>query len=128
MARMEAILGPDSEPFGTFVFDHQWSFEEKDSEKESEEESMFNMMKKYDPDSFAIKLSNFLRPHQDLHIREKCAYLLCKLLTDDDDLCTWRNLNVSTQSTIKCMILDRMNHEDSEFISQELLRTVSKLV
>ncbi|XP_075077982.1 uncharacterized protein LOC107784223 isoform X7 [Nicotiana tabacum] len=123
--QMEAILGHESEPFETFISDHIESSKEKDSEAKS----MFKMMKQNDPDSFALKLAEFLGPSHDLYYREECAVLLNKLLTDDndDDLCTWRNLSLSTQSTIKCIILNRMSLEESEFIMLELSNTVSKL-
>ncbi|OIT39666.1 importin subunit beta-1 [Nicotiana attenuata] len=123
--QMEAILGSESEPFETFISDHIESSEEKDSEAKS----MFEMMKQKDPDSFALKLAEFLGPSHDLYYREECAVLLNKLLTDDDDddLCTWRDLSLSTQSTIKFIMLNRMSLEESEFIILKLTNIVSKL-
>ncbi|XP_009596016.1 uncharacterized protein [Nicotiana tomentosiformis] len=121
-ADMEAILGPDSEPFETFISDHIDSSEENDSEAKS----IFNMMRQKDPESLALKLVDYLGPSHDFYTRQECALLLKKLLKDDD-LCTWHKLSVSTQSSIKCMILDCMNQEESEFIIGELRYTVYTL-
>ncbi|XP_009594485.1 uncharacterized protein [Nicotiana tomentosiformis] len=120
---MEAILGPDSQPFQTFISDH-WSNSE---EKRSEAEWMFNMMKQKDPESIALKLVDYLGPSHDIYYRERCAGLLRKLL-NDNDLCTWHNLSVSTQSIIKSMIVDRFSVEEPGFIIQELLITVWTLI
>nr|XP_016458312.1 PREDICTED: importin-5-like isoform X1 [Nicotiana tabacum] len=127
ISQMEAILGPDSEPFETFISDHMSSSEENDSEAKL---SMFNMIKHKDPESLAIKLCNFLSSSQNIDSREKCVVLLSKLLTaDDNDLCnTWRNLSVSTQSTIKCTLLNRISQlEESKSIIVELRGTVMDL-
>ncbi|XP_075093546.1 uncharacterized protein LOC107804339 isoform X6 [Nicotiana tabacum] len=120
---MEAILGPDSQPFQTFISDH-WS---NSKEKRSKAEWMFNMMKQKDPESIALKLVDYLGPSHDIYYRERCAGLLRKLL-NDNDLCTWHNLSVSTQSTIKSMIVDRFSVEEPGFIIQELLITVWTLI
>ncbi|XP_019267737.1 PREDICTED: importin-5-like isoform X2 [Nicotiana attenuata] len=119
--QMEAILGPELEPFETFISNHMESSEETVSEAKS----MFNMMKHKDPNSFALKLA--LGSSYDIYSREKCTVLLKQLLTDEDDLCTWSNLSVSTQSTIKSILLSRIKSEESRFIIQELRDTVSKL-
>ncbi|XP_070018413.1 uncharacterized protein [Nicotiana sylvestris] len=121
--QMEAILGPDSQPFQTFISDH-WS---NSKEKRSKAEWMFNMMKQKDPESIALKLVDYLGPSHDIYYRERCAGLLRKLL-NDNDLCTWHNLSVSTQSTIKSMIVDRFSVEEPGFIIQELLITVWTLI
>ncbi|XP_019259685.1 PREDICTED: importin-5-like isoform X2 [Nicotiana attenuata] len=121
-ADMEAILGPDSEPFETFISDHIDSSGENDSEAKS----IFNMMRQKDPESLALKLVDYLGPSHDFYTRQECALLLKNLLKDDD-LCTWHKLSVSTQSSIKCMILDRMNQEESESIIGELRYTVYTL-
>ncbi|XP_070046006.1 uncharacterized protein LOC142164121 [Nicotiana tabacum] len=122
---MEAILGCDSEAFQTFISYH---YTYNSEETKSGAKSMFNMMKQTNPESLALKFVDHLGPFYDIYTRQVCSDELLSELLNDEDLYTWLNLSVSTQSTIKCMILDRMNHEDSEFISQELLRTVSKLV
>ncbi|XP_070044634.1 uncharacterized protein [Nicotiana tomentosiformis] len=119
--QMEAILGPKSEPFETFISNHMESSEEKVSEAKS----MFNMLKHKDPNSLALKLA--IGSSYDIYSREKCTVLLKQLLTDEDDLCTWSNLSVSTQFTIKSILLNRIMCEESRFIIQELRDTVSKL-
>ncbi|XP_016495357.1 uncharacterized protein LOC107814458 [Nicotiana tabacum] len=119
--QMEAILGPESEPFETFISNHMESSEETVSEAKS----MFNMLKHKDPNSLALKLA--LGSSYDIYSREKCAVLLKQLLTDEDDLCTWSNLSLSTQFTVKSILLNRMRGEESRFIIQELRDTVSKL-
>ncbi|MCD7465045.1 hypothetical protein HAX54_000438 [Datura stramonium] len=117
---MEAILGPDSEPFLTFLSDYT-------SRRSKGKRSIFNMMKQKDPNSIAIKLATFLGSSQ-RKIRRNCAVLLRKLLTEDDDSCTtWVNLSESTQSKIKCVLLDRIKLEESNTIFLELHHTVGKL-
>ncbi|XP_075095053.1 uncharacterized protein LOC142173371 [Nicotiana tabacum] len=111
--QMEAILGPKSEPFETFISNHMESSEEKDSEAKS----MFNMLKHKDPNSLVLKLA--LGSSYDIYSREKCTVLLKQLLTDEDDLCTWSNLTVSTQFTVKSILLNRIMCEESRFIIQD---------
>ncbi|XP_070044641.1 uncharacterized protein [Nicotiana tomentosiformis] len=93
-------------PFETFISEYMWSTK--------------------DPDSLAIKLSIFIYS-SDIDFRENCAVFLRKLLTDDDDLSTWWNLSVSTQSTIKALLLKRISIEESESILKHLGDTVSGL-
>ncbi|XP_009629529.1 uncharacterized protein [Nicotiana tomentosiformis] len=125
--QMEAILGPELEPFETFILDHM----SRAKEKYSEAKSMFTLLKQKDPNSLALKLTDFLGSSHDVDFREVCAELLHKLLTDDDDgddvLCTWHNLSVSTQSTIKCFLLDHIEQKESEFIIQELRHIILNL-
>ncbi|XP_070031192.1 uncharacterized protein [Nicotiana tomentosiformis] len=111
--QMEAILGPKSEPFETFISNHMESSEEKVSEAKS----MFNMLKHKDPNSLVLKLA--LGSSYDIYSREKCTVLLKQLLTDEDDLCTWSNLSVSTQFTVKSILLNRIMCEESRFIIQD---------
>ncbi|MCD7465047.1 hypothetical protein HAX54_000440 [Datura stramonium] len=56
VAQMEAILGPESEPFENFISHHM--------ESSDEDNSMFNLMKNKDLDSLALKLSDFLGSSQ----------------------------------------------------------------
>ncbi|XP_019256914.1 PREDICTED: probable importin-5 homolog [Nicotiana attenuata] len=136
---MEAILGPDWNPFETFITNLMESFEEKkpdpfenlnsdnmssSNEKVSEAKLMFNIMKQKNPESLVIKFANFLRSSNDIDLREKCVIILNKLLTEDD-LCTWFNLSGSTQSIIKSVLLDRISLEASDNI--ELSYTVAKM-
>ncbi|XP_019253057.1 PREDICTED: importin-5-like isoform X2 [Nicotiana attenuata] len=93
-------------PFETFISEYMWSTK--------------------DPDSLAIKLSIFIYD-SDIDFREKCAVFLKKLLTSDSDLSTWWNLSVSTQSTIKAILLKRISIEESESILKHLGDTVSGL-
>ncbi|OIT08195.1 hypothetical protein A4A49_54750 [Nicotiana attenuata] len=125
--QMETILGPDLEPFKTFILDHM----SRAKGKYFESKSMFNLLKQKDPNYLALKLTDFLGSSHDVAFREVCAELLHKLLADDnddcdDDLCTWNNLSVSTQSTIKCFLIDYIEQEvsESEFIIQELRNTI----
>ncbi|MCD7457320.1 hypothetical protein HAX54_034869 [Datura stramonium] len=116
--QMEAILGPDLEPFEIFISDL--------IEKQSEAESLLKIMKQNDPNSLALKLASSLLSCHCVDILKKCAELLRLLLTDDD-LCTWRNLSVSTQSTIKCILLSCIKQEESRFIIKGICYTVWKL-
>ncbi|XP_070046011.1 uncharacterized protein LOC142164122 [Nicotiana tabacum] len=109
--QMEAILGPDSQPFQTFISNHWPSSEEK----RPKAEWMFNMMKQKDPESIALKLVDYLGPSHDIYYRERCAGLL-------------HNLSVSAQAIIKSMIVDRISLEEPGFIIQELLITVWTLI
>ncbi|XP_059288765.1 uncharacterized protein LOC132042163 [Lycium ferocissimum] len=116
---MEAILGPDSEPFETFI----------SNLSRSEVESTAEMMKQRDPNALAFKTVNFLSSfHVDeIDSREKCADLLGRLLVDDD-LSTWRNLSISTQSAIKSFLLNPIiNFEESKFITKVRRDTIYRL-
>ncbi|OIT34177.1 hypothetical protein A4A49_19073 [Nicotiana attenuata] len=93
-------------PFETFISEYMWSTK--------------------DPDSLTIKLS-ILIYDSDIDFREKCAVFLKKLLTSDNDLSTWWNLSVSTQFTIKAILLARILIEESESILKHLGDTVSGL-
>ncbi|XP_060195697.1 uncharacterized protein LOC132624936 isoform X2 [Lycium barbarum] len=113
---MEAILGPEFENFLSDL-----------TEKRSEAKSIFNIMKQNDPDPLALKIVNFLSSsHDNIHSRNECADLLCRLLiyppddisTFDLDICTWRKLSISTQSSIKSFLLNPIiNFEESKFIT-----------
>nr|XP_016444048.1 PREDICTED: importin-5-like isoform X4 [Nicotiana tabacum] len=119
--QMEAILGPELEPFETFILDHM----SRAKKKYSKAKSMFSLLKQKDPNSLALKLTDSLGSSHEVDFREVCAELLHKLL-DDDDLCTWHNLSVSTQSAIKRFLIDHIEQEESEseFIIQELRHTI----
>ncbi|KAH0727959.1 hypothetical protein KY285_003650 [Solanum tuberosum] len=117
--QMKAILGPESEPFETFISDHM--------ERSGENDSILNMMKLKDPDSLALKLSDFLSSSQNSDFREKCAKILYELLVGDGEGCIWNNLSSSTQSTIKCILVVRIRLEESESIIKHLCYSFSNL-
>ncbi|KAH0733679.1 hypothetical protein KY289_004867 [Solanum tuberosum] len=117
--QMKAILGPESEPFETFIYDHM--------ERSGENDSVLNMMKLKDPDSLALKLSDFLSSSQNSDFREKCAKILYELLVGDGEGCIWNNLSSSTQSTIKCILVVRIRLEESESIIKHLSYSFSNL-
>lgn len=96
-------------------------------ESSDEDDSMFNLMKNEDPDSLALKLSDFLGSSQNSEFREKCAELLYKLLIDDGEGHIWNNLSRSTQSTIKCILVVCITLEESTSIIKHLCDTVSDL-
>ncbi|XP_059292136.1 uncharacterized protein LOC132045560 [Lycium ferocissimum] len=116
---IEAILGPDSESFETFITILRSS---------EAANSAVDMMKQKDPNAFVLKILNFLSSsHVDIDSREKCAELLSNLL-NDDDLCTWRNLSISTQSSIKSFLLNPIiNLGESKFIIKGRCDTMYKL-
>ncbi|KAG5628442.1 hypothetical protein H5410_000159 [Solanum commersonii] len=117
--QMKAILGPESEPFETFISDHM--------ERLGENDSILNMMKLKDPDSLALKLSDFLSSSQNSDFREKYAKILYELLVGDGEGCIWNNLSSSTQSTIKCILIVRIRLEESESIIKQLCYSFSNL-
>ncbi|MCD7465042.1 hypothetical protein HAX54_000435 [Datura stramonium] len=93
-AEMEAILGPDSEPFETFI--SHLKAEQPDAE------AMLNLIKQRDTNSLALKLADLLGSSHNIDLREKCADLLCQLLLDDISIRL--SLRVSTQSNIKNLL------------------------
>ncbi|XP_059278722.1 uncharacterized protein LOC132032929 isoform X1 [Lycium ferocissimum] len=166
VAQMEAILGPELEPFENFISDYMESSSEEDvlgpesesenfisdnaessseegvlgpeSESENfisdnaessseEDDSMFNLIKHHHPESLAIKLSGFLSSHShDVDFRENCICTLYDLLCLDEGH-TWNKLSVSTQSTIKSILVDSIKFEEPKSIIKNLCYTISDL-
>ncbi|OIS98281.1 putative mitochondrial protein [Nicotiana attenuata] len=115
--QMEAILGPDSSvPFETFISDLMSS--------SSEAESMLDMIKQENSNLLAVKLANLLdSPHITDDSRAKCAIVLQNLFFGDDGY-GWRNLSLSTRSSVQCILLNRIKIEESKSIIQTLYITL----
>ncbi|XP_070019164.1 uncharacterized protein [Nicotiana sylvestris] len=116
-AQMEAILGSDSSVhFETFISDLMSS--------SSEAESMLDMIKQENSNLLAVKLANLLdSPHITDDSRAKCAIVLQNLFFGDDGY-GWRNLSLSTRSSVQCILLNRIKIEESKSIIQNLYITL----
>nr|POE60467.1 importin-5 [Quercus suber] len=121
-AQLAVILGPDSGPFETLI-SHLMS---SSNELRSQAESLFNLCKQTDPDSLSLKLAHLLQFSAHLEARAMSAILLRKQLTRDDSY-LWPRLNVSTQSSLKSILLSSLQREESKSISKKLCDTVSEL-
>ncbi|XP_075093674.1 uncharacterized protein LOC107812495 isoform X2 [Nicotiana tabacum] len=116
-AQMEAILGSDSSVhFETFISDLMSS--------SSEAELMLDMIKQENSNLLAVKLANLLdSPHITDDSRAKCAIVLQNLFFGDDGY-GWRNLSLSTRSSVQCILLNRIKIEESKSIIQNLYITL----
>ncbi|XP_030955155.1 uncharacterized protein LOC126719667 [Quercus robur] len=121
-AQLAVILGPDSGPFETLI-SHLMS---SSNELRSQAESLFNLCKQTDPDSLSLKLAHLLQFSAHLEARAMSAILLRKQLTRDDSY-LWPRLNVSTQASLKSILLSSLQREESKSISKKLCDTVSEL-
>ncbi|KAL4611944.1 uncharacterized protein LOC142606716 [Castanea sativa] len=121
-AQLAVILGPDSGPFETLI-SHLMS---SSNELRSQAESLFNLCKQTDPDSLSLKLAHLLQFSTHVEARAMSAILLRKQLTRDDSY-LWPRLNVSTQSSLKSILLSSLQREESKSISKKLCDTVSEL-
>uniref|UniRef100_A0A2N9J6Z0 TOG domain-containing protein n=1 Tax=Fagus sylvatica TaxID=28930 RepID=A0A2N9J6Z0_FAGSY len=121
-AQLAVILGPDSAPFETLI-SHLMS---SSNELRSQAESLFNLCKQTDPDSLSLKLAHLLQFSPHLEARAMSAILLRKQLTRDDSY-LWPRLNVTTQSSLKSILLSSLQREEAKSISKKLCDTVSEL-
>ncbi|KAK4608088.1 hypothetical protein RGQ29_001775 [Quercus rubra] len=121
-AQLAVILGPDSGPFETLI-SHLMS---SSNELRSQAESLFNLCKQTDPNSLSLKLAHLLQFSAHLEARAMSAILLRKQLTRDDSY-LWPRLNVSTQASLKSILLSSLQREESKSISKKLCDTVSEL-
>ncbi|KAK9999788.1 hypothetical protein SO802_019391 [Lithocarpus litseifolius] len=121
-AQLAVILGPDSGPFETLI-SHLMS---SSNELRSQAESLFNLCKQTDPDSLSLKLAHLLQFSAHVEARAMSAILLRKQLTRDDSY-LWPRLNVSTQASLKSILLSSLQREESKSISKKLCDTVSEL-
>ncbi|XP_059281072.1 uncharacterized protein LOC132034725, partial [Lycium ferocissimum] len=112
------IPGPDSEAFENFLEPFE-TFLSHLIERRLKAQIIFYIMKQKYPDTLALKTVNLLSSSQaNIDSRTKCAELLSNLL-NDDDLCTWHNLSIFTQSAIKSFLLNPIiNLDESQFINK----------
>ncbi|CAO2822092.1 unnamed protein product [Amaranthus hypochondriacus] len=121
-AQMAAILGPDPVHFETLI-SHLMS---SNNDQRSQAELLYNFCKQHQSDALSLKLANLLQSSLHPEARAMGAILLRKLLTRDDSF-LWPQLSVSTQSTIKSVLLNCVQREDVKTISKKLCDTVSEL-
>ncbi|XP_057546144.1 uncharacterized protein LOC130825114 [Amaranthus tricolor] len=121
-AQMAAILGPDPVHFETLI-SHLMS---SNNDQRSQAELLYNFCKQHQSDALSLKLANLLQSSLHPEARAMGAILLRKLLTRDDSF-LWPQLSVSTQSTVKSVLLNCVQREDVKTISKKLCDTVSEL-
>ncbi|KAK6137805.1 hypothetical protein DH2020_028453 [Rehmannia glutinosa] len=121
-AQLMAILGPDMAPFETLI-SHLMS---SANEQRSQAESIFNLLKQNDPNSLALKLAHLLSSSVHLEARAMATILLRKQLTRDDSF-IWPELNESTRSAVKSILLSAIQSEESKSVIKKLCDTVSEL-
>ncbi|KAL0459870.1 UNVERIFIED_CONTAM: Importin-5 [Sesamum latifolium] len=121
-SQLAAILGPDPAPFETLI-SHLMS---SSNDQRSHAESIFNLLKQNDPNSLALKLAHLLSSSLHLEVRAMATILLRKQLTRDDSF-IWPQLNQSTRSAIKNILLSSIQTEDSKSIIKKLCDTISEL-
>ncbi|KAK6145070.1 hypothetical protein DH2020_021890 [Rehmannia glutinosa] len=119
-AQLMAILGPDMAPFETLI-SHLMS---SANEQRSQAESIFNLLKQNDPNSLALKLAHLLSSSVHLEARAMATILLRKQLTRDDSF-IWPELNESTRSAVKSILLSAIQSEESKSVIKKLCDTVS---
>ncbi|GAB4851477.1 Importin-5 [Ancistrocladus abbreviatus] len=121
-AQIAAILGPDPTQFETLVF----HLKSTNNEQHSQAEALFNLCKQHHPDDLSVKLAQLLQSSPHTADRAMAAILLRKQLTRDDSY-LWPQLNPSTQSTVKSVLLACIQRENSKTILKKLCDTVSDL-
>ncbi|MBA0568447.1 hypothetical protein Golob_005943 [Gossypium lobatum] len=121
-SQLALILGPDPIPFETLV-SHLMS---SSNEQRSHAEALFNLCKQSDPDALCLRLSHLLQVCTQPEIRAMAAILLRKLLTRDDSY-IWPRLNISTQSSVKSVLLSQIQVETTKNLSKKLCDTVAEL-
>ncbi|MBA0777900.1 hypothetical protein Gotri_005850 [Gossypium trilobum] len=121
-SQLALILGPDPIPFETLV-SHLMS---SSNEQRSHAEALFNLCKQSDPDALCLRLAHLLQVCTQPEIRAMAAILLRKLLTRDDSY-IWPRLNISTQSSLKSVLLSQIQVETTKNLSKKLCDTVAEL-
>ncbi|MBA0747815.1 hypothetical protein Gogos_004697 [Gossypium gossypioides] len=121
-SQLALILGPDPIPFETLV-SHLMS---SSNEQRSHAEALFNLCKQSDPDALCLRLAHLLQVCIQPEIRAMAAILLRKLLTRDDSY-IWPRLNISTQSSLKSVLLSQIQVETTKNLSKKLCDTVAEL-
>ncbi|TYJ30113.1 hypothetical protein E1A91_A06G112400v1 [Gossypium mustelinum] len=121
-SQLALILGPDPIPFETLV-SHLMS---SSNEQRSHAEALFNLCKQSDPDALCLRLAHLLQVCTQPETRAMAAILLRKLLTRDDSY-IWPRLNISTQSSLKSVLLSQIQVETTKNLSKKLCDTVAEL-
>ncbi|MBA0867724.1 hypothetical protein Goshw_003344, partial [Gossypium schwendimanii] len=96
------------------------------NEQRSHAEALFNLCKQSDPDALCLRLAHLLQVCTQPEIRAMAAILLRKLLTRDDSY-IWPRLNISTQSSLKSVLLSQIQVETTKNLSKKLCDTVAEL-
>ncbi|KAM3217882.1 hypothetical protein P3L10_022411 [Capsicum annuum] len=120
VTEMDEVPRPDWDSFETILSNFM--------ENPEEAGFIFSIMIQVDPDSVVLKIANSLGTvHNTDQSREFNVALLTRLLTNQDLGTNWNNLSVSSQSTLKCVLLDRIMLEESKAIITRLCDIVSDL-
>ncbi|PPR99753.1 hypothetical protein GOBAR_AA20923 [Gossypium barbadense] len=120
-SQLAVILGSEPVPFETLI-SHLMS---SSNEQRSHAEALFNVCKQSDPDpdALCLRLAHLLQVCAQPDTRAMAAILLRKLLTRDDSY-IWPRL---THSSIKSVLLNQIQVETAQSLSQKLCDTVSEL-
>ncbi|KAE8665105.1 ethylene-responsive transcription factor RAP2-11-like [Hibiscus syriacus] len=96
------------------------------NQQRSHAEALFNLCKQSDPDTLCLRLAHLLQVCNQPETRTMAAILLRKLLTRDDSY-IWPRLNISTQSSIKSVLLSQIQVDSAKNLSKKLCDTVAEL-
>ncbi|KAG9153955.1 hypothetical protein Leryth_000484 [Lithospermum erythrorhizon] len=121
-SQLTLLLSPDPTPFGTLIT-HLMS---SNNDQRSQAEALFNLLKSTNPNSFILKLAHLLTTSPLLESRAMSAILLRKQLTQDDSF-IWNNLDQSTQSTLKSVLLNCIQNEEIKSVNKKICDIVSEL-
>ncbi|KAG9155701.1 hypothetical protein Leryth_003967 [Lithospermum erythrorhizon] len=121
-SQLALLLSPDPTHFESLI-SHLMS---SANEPRSQAESLFNLLKSTDPNSLVLKLAHVLSSSPHLEARAMSTILLRKQFTQDDSY-IWPKLSQSTQSTLKSVLLNSIQNEESKSIIKKLCDTISEL-
>ncbi|PHT97046.1 hypothetical protein BC332_34029 [Capsicum chinense] len=120
VTEMDEVPRPEWDSFETILSNFM--------ENPEEAGFIFSIMIQVDPDSVVLKIANSLGSVHDTDYSRECKVaLLARLLTNQDLGTNWNNLSVSSQSTLKCVLLDRIMLEESKAITTRICDIVSDL-
>ncbi|CAN4087801.1 unnamed protein product [Withania somnifera] len=116
----DQVPRPDWELFETIISNIM--------EKPEEAGLVLSLMIQEDPDSVVVKIVNGLGSVHDTDYSRECRVaLLTRLLTNQGLRTNLCNLSVSSQSVVKCVLLDRIRLEESKAIINRLCGIISDL-
>ncbi|KAE8677193.1 Calcium ion binding [Hibiscus syriacus] len=121
-SQLSIVLGSDPAPFETLI-SHLMS---SSNEQRSHAEELFHLCKQYDPDALCLRLAHLLQVCAQPQARAMATILLRKLLTRGDSY-IWPRLNISTQTSLKSVLLSQIQSETTQTLSKKLCDTIAEL-
>ncbi|KAF7819275.1 importin-5-like [Senna tora] len=120
--QLALILGADSTHFESLIS----SLMSSTNDQRSQAESLFNLCKQTHPDALCLKLAHLLQSSPHPEAQTMSAILLRRQLTRDESY-LWPQLQSSTQSSLKLVLLNCLQSEDVKSITKKLCDTVAEL-